>query len=545
MRPILTRRRSATRAAVVCLAMLAALIAGTAGFGPAGEPGLRSAATCSHTAAPFCWPASVSANGRYLLDQTGRPYLIVGDAPQDLIGELSGSQAGAYFADRQAHGINSAWINLLCTSYTGCGGDGRTYDGIAPFNGTSSDPFANPNPDYFQRADDMINLAAAHGLTVFLDPAETGGWLNEIDQAGAANDFSYGVYLGNRYKNYPNVIWLSGNDFQSWSNSNDDANVRAIARGIESVDTHHIQTVELNYQASSSLDDPSWAPLIKLNFSYTYFPTYAEVLHAYNQSPTVPVFMGEANYENEDHDGHETGGPYVLRLQEYWTMTSGATGQLYGNHVTWDDGTNWADESAHLDTAGAAQLGLMEAFFRSLPWYTLVPDQAHQFVTGGYGTFASSGYVQGNDYVTAALAPDGTTGVVYLPTSHTITVNLTRMSGSVMARWFDPTDGHYTAIGTFANSGTRPFSSPPAHSDGFDDWVLLLQTTSSPAATITPAATASQGPTPAPAPAPPPGAAARSGQGLVTDGFAVAGVLVIIVAAVFVLRKMARGNRRW
>jgi len=151
--------------------------------------------------------------------------MIVGDSPQSLIGELSESQANAYFANRQACGINSAWINLLCTQYTGCGSNG-TYDGIKPFNATNSNPFAHPNPAYFKRADDMIKLAAAHGITVFLDPAETGGFLGEINQAGARDDFNYGVYLGRRYENFRNIIWLNGNDFQAWRNPIDDANVQ-------------------------------------------------------------------------------------------------------------------------------------------------------------------------------------------------------------------------------------------------------------------------------------------------------------------------------
>jgi hypothetical protein len=48
-----------------------------------------------------------------------------------------------------------------------------------------------------------------------------------------------------------------------------------------------------------------------LNFAYTDYPSHAEVLHAYDRSPTVPVFTGKANYENEDSDDYETGGPYV------------------------------------------------------------------------------------------------------------------------------------------------------------------------------------------------------------------------------------------
>jgi len=119
-------------------------------------------------------------------------------------------------------------------------------------------------------------------------------------------------------------------------------------------------------------------------------------------------------------------------------MTSGAAGVLYGNHNAWDDGTNCKYESTYLDTACVAQLDILHAFFNSLPWYDLVPDQARKFVTAGYGTFASTGPVQGKNYVTAALTSEGTTAVIYLPTRHINTVNLTRMSGAVTAQWFDP-----------------------------------------------------------------------------------------------------------
>ena len=75
----------------------------------------------------------------------------------------------------------------------------------------------------FQRADDMINLAAQYGITVFLDPIETGGWLSILRYNGTAKAFNYGVYVGNRYKKFPNVVYCHGNDFQSWINTGDDA----------------------------------------------------------------------------------------------------------------------------------------------------------------------------------------------------------------------------------------------------------------------------------------------------------------------------------
>jgi hypothetical protein len=92
---------------------------------------------------------------------------------------------------------------------------------------------STPNPAYFERADDMINLAAAHAMVVILDPIETIGWLRTLRANGIDKAFAFGQYLGNRYKNFPNIIWMHGNDFQSWQNAIDDALVQAVARGSE------------------------------------------------------------------------------------------------------------------------------------------------------------------------------------------------------------------------------------------------------------------------------------------------------------------------
>ena len=56
---------------------------------------------------------------------------------------------------------------------------------------------------------------------------------------------------------------------------------------------------QLSFDASSTFDSPIISQLSDLNASYTYFPTYAEVLRAYNHAPTIPVFMVESNYEGE------------------------------------------------------------------------------------------------------------------------------------------------------------------------------------------------------------------------------------------------------
>ena len=428
------------------------------------------------------FPLKVSANGRYLVDQNDVPFLITGDSPQALAVNLSVAEADAFFADRQAAGFNLVWINLLCATYTGGRPDGSTFDGIVPF--TTADDLSTPNESYFARVDDMLRLAGQHGLTVLLDPAETGSFLSVLNANGVTKARNYGRYLGTRYRSFDNIVWMSGNDFQSWPNAGDDAVVQAVARGIHDTDDRHIHTVELDYLVSGSLDDPGWAPLIQLNASYTYYPTYAQVLADYNRPSALPTFLVEANYEFE-HNAADLGTPQILRRQEYWSLLSGAAGQLYGNRYTWPFIGGW---QSHLDTPGSLQMGYVKFLFASRPWYNLIPDQTHTVVTAGYGTFADTGALGDSDYLTAARTPDGGLGMAYMPTARTITVDMTKLAAPAYASWYDPSTGTFTAIpgSPLANTGTRNFAPPGSNGDGDGDWVLVLEATSVPPDTQAP-----------------------------------------------------------
>ncbi len=262
------------------------------------------------------YPLKRSANGRYLVDQTNAPVLLMGDSPQALMVNLSEEEAEAFFADRSAHGFNTLWINLLCATYTGGRSDASTFDGILPFTATipstSSYDLSRTNEAYFAHVDRVINLAAQYGLQVLLDPIETGSFLTTMLDNGTNKCRAYGQYLGSRYKNSPNIIWMSGNDFQSWRTASDDAVVRAVAMGIQDRDTNHLQTAELDYLVSSSLDDSNWWSVLTLNATYTYFPTYARLLQDYARSNFLPNFLVEANYEFESLQGPVTTTP-ILR----------------------------------------------------------------------------------------------------------------------------------------------------------------------------------------------------------------------------------------
>ncbi|MFZ0591548.1 MAG: DUF4038 domain-containing protein, partial [Bryobacteraceae bacterium] len=300
-------------------------------------------------AAPFdssqpVFPLKVSENKRYLVDQRNVPFLIVGDTPQGLMGRLSERDADIYFADREAHGFNTAgWIDVTCAGHDYPDNvNATTPDGIRPFLGFVSGAtdyqhydLGKPNEAYFARLDHIVQIGADHHQAIFLDPMETIGWLSVLRNNGLKAAYAYGQYLGRRYKRFPNVLWLNGNDFNSWRNPADDALVQAVAKGVRSVDPDQLQTVELNVFTSSSFDDPAWIPLSGLNSTYTYSPTYMQMLHSYNEKPVAPTYLVEAHYDLENvGKPPDLGTPAVLRREEYWTMLTGGAGQFYGNAYT-------------------------------------------------------------------------------------------------------------------------------------------------------------------------------------------------------------------
>jgi chitodextrinase len=428
------------------------------------------------------YPLKVSANGRYLVDQNNEPFLITGDSPQGLIIHLSPQEADMFFANRAAHGFNAMWIHVLGGPTFGSSGDGATYDGIMPF--TTVGDLATPNESYFSRVDAILNIAKSYGITVFLNPAETIDWLSVLRSNGPAKCRSYGQYLGTRYKTFDNIVWFYGNDFQTWSNPDDDAVVLALSDGIKDMDNRHMHTIMLNYLVSGSRDDPNWESRINLSCAYTYYPTYAKVLDEYNRTPVMPVFLGEANYEGESLRGYST-TPNVVRRQAYWALTSGATGTFYGNYWTWPFRSGW---QSNLDTFGSIQMGYVRSLFERRAWHNLVPDRNHVVVTAGYGTFSITDEIPSNDYLTASSTPDGTLIMAYIPTIRTITVDMSRLAAPANGQWYDPSNSTYVLISgsPFANTSTRQFTPPGGNSEGSGDWILVLETASGPTDTQAP-----------------------------------------------------------
>jgi hypothetical protein len=436
--------------------------------------GLPSSAETSDTTTPLtsvtrhqsrlerpAFPLHAPPGGRYLVDSAGKPFLINGDAPWSLIVQLTDEEVDRYLDDRQRKGFNTVLVNLLEHKFSSMAP--RNAYGETPF--TKPGDFGTPNEKYFTHADEVLRKAADRGILVLLAPAYLGyeggdeGWWSEMKASGIAKLRQYGRYVGNRYRQFQNVIWVQGGDYDPPIDGQ--ALVTAVARGIRDVDPR-LQTFH-GAPGTSALeywgDAPSW---LNVNTIYTLQSAgdVAEDAHAAFRQSRMPFFLIEAAYENEGV------GAAGVRQQAYQAILGGGFGSVMGNRPIWLFDNGWQQA---LNSPGSFGLSRVGQLFRSLRWWLLVPDVGHVFLTGDIGTAA--------DETVAARARDGSFAVVYAPSSRQFALDLSRLRGPmVTARWFDPVNGKYRAVSgsPFRSSGQRQFSTPRTNAGGDGDFVLLL-----------------------------------------------------------------------
>ncbi len=402
----------------------------------------------------------LSGNGRYLIGPNGEPFFLNGDTAWSLIAQLSREDAEIYLEDRRQKGYNFILVNLIEHQFAT--NAPNNIGNQAPF--TTAGNFSTPNEAYFAHADWIIHKAAEKGIVVLLDPLYLGigcgyqGWCAEVQANSLANMRSWGRYIGNRYKDFPNIVWIMGGDADPRQVAD---KVREVVYGIKEYDTAHIMTAHNapSQSAASVWSGESW---LTLNNIYTYNDTYPAAIAEYNRVPFKPLFLLETAYENEHGST-----PLSLRRQAYNAILSGATlGHLFGNCPMWsfyDAGycasATWQSQ---LDSAGSVTLSYLGRLFRSRAFHRLVPDQNHGVLTAGYSS--------GTAYAGTARTDDGATVIAYIPTARTVTVDMTKISGGQASTWwFNPRTGEATAIGLLPATGTRTFTSPD-----LNDWVLVL-----------------------------------------------------------------------
>ncbi len=196
---------------------------------------------------------------------------------------------------------------------------------------------------------------------------------------------------------------------------------------------------------------------------------YDMVSEIYGLSPTKPVVNAEALYEKPLRDTD-----YAMRNDAYLSVFSGALGHTYGTGAVY--GFKSAQEpcpsdyeqglchewKVAMDYPGAFDMKHLKELMLSRPFFTRIPDQS----------VISSSQGSSYDRTQAARSSDGSYSLVYLTTGDSVTADMSKISGTVKAWWYNPRDGTSTLIGEFANTGSRSFT-PPSSGYG-NDWILVL-----------------------------------------------------------------------
>ena len=423
----------------------------------------------------------VSDNKRYLVHQNGTPFFWLGDTAWELFHRLNREEADQYLKKRAEQGFTVVQAVALAE-----------FDGLKEPNPYGETPLLNddpakPNEAYFKHVDYIIDKAAQYGIVIgFLptwgDKLNKGGWGKGPEIFNPINARGYGQYLGNRYKNRENIVWILGGDRNPRDGSQDVMVWQAMAAGIQegvggadnALMSYHPQPNGRDGGASKWFQDDAWFDFnMHQNGHCRFTPMYDNISISYNRQPTKPTMDAEPIYEDHpvcfNAKDLGTSNAYDVRVYAYLDLFAGAHGHTYGCHDIWQmySTSRPAVNGPHiywpeaLDLPGANQMKYVRKLLTARPMLARVPDQS-LIVENNLGPAERIQATRGADY-----------GFVYSTVGKPFTVNPGRISGKALtATWFDPRTGKTQSAGTFDNQKPQQFT-PPTQGYG-QDWVLVL-----------------------------------------------------------------------
>lgn len=504
----------------------------------------------------------VSKNGRFLVREEGKPVFLLGDTAWALPWKLNRNELIDYLDHRQKQRFNQIGIVAISPYDTEANAHGdkpfqlkgaprapkrpNATEGSTPNNPNETDydekliqskdtqwdptrPITTEgnNPDnaveydYWDHLQYFIEQAAQRGMYVTLAP--TYGELVTGDFGGTrlsriifntSNAYSFGRWLGNRYKSHQNIIWMLGGDRNAVYGKKDYRPVfRAMAEGIaDGVNATNKQDADkqdgsADYSTTFMSYWPrKWQPNSSewfhndpwLDFNSIQDAPEDQIRstkHDYELEPSKPTWLYEGRYEY--HNKHFQA--YQVRYQAYQTIFAGGFGHLYGNFRIYDFGRGMytkapASQRDHwrkeLSSPGANQMTYLRDLMVSLSpeqAYQRIPDQ--QLLDGDQGV----GEKTRSNRIQATRGVRGDYAFIYAANGRNIRVKMEHLAAPSMdAFWFNPRNGKWhvegnestkrtpfaTSVASGANTPVHEFD-PPGKKGSDNDWVLVLSVNNS------------------------------------------------------------------
>lgn len=395
--------------------------------------------------------AASGAEGRPLLrDPSGRPWLAVGDTASSFVARLDEAEAVEYLDQRAELGFNLLVVNLIDASAVGA----PNANGDEPFVGAGR--FDRPVAAYFDHAHALVTLAEERGFVVMLAPAPVGdggadsAWLQEMVVAGPQALHDYGRYVGERFADLDNIVWLAGGDRSVASPEL--ALVEAVRDGLVAGGAVQPHTAAWGRGSTSSDLSADWLDL-------ELVVPDADGSPALSGAPFTPADLPHLVIESTP----ESGGPEAVaarrRSQIYESILAGASGSVIAEPAIRQFAPDWRTS---LDTFDARAMALAARFFRTVGW---ARDPADPGAPAGEPLSVISDVTWAGDGSSVVAYADGVdVDLIWIPAD----------GAEPSALWFDPTDGSSRSPEGRSNEGVTRYVHPGLNSAGDRDWVLVV-----------------------------------------------------------------------
>lgn len=425
----------------------------------------------------------VSDNKRFLQHENGSPFFWLGETAWLLPSRSNRDEVDFLLSKTKENGYNVIQISVLHTIPAM-----NTYGHWALPNGFD---FRNIDKkgeyNYWQHVDYIVEKAQNKGIYVAI--VCVWGTPVQKQQMSVKDAEVYGKFLADRYKKYPNIIWLIGGDIrgdvqpQVW---------QTLAKTIKAADSGHIMTFHPRGRTLSAtwFNNESWLDFNMFQSGHRRYgqrfgdgdypieenteeDNWRFVERSFALTPQKPVIDGEPSYEDIPHGLHNENERYWqahdVRRYAYWSVFAGAFGHTYGHNSTMQMLRPGYEASfgakkpwwEALSDPGCTQMKHLKKLMLAFPFFDRIPDQSIIANENGM-QYERVIATRGKDYM-----------LLYNYTNRITKVDMTKITGAKKkAWWYSPVNGSITYIGEYEND-THPFIHDSGYSAG-NDWVLIV-----------------------------------------------------------------------
>ena len=435
-----------------------------------------SMSTPTETSPGLRYPAATA--GRTILDQHGDVYLMRTFSSWAMAQQLSNDEIDPALVGVAANGFNAVSVWIGGGYDIGAGWNRYTNAAGEPF--WTGAPWRSDLGPGWSSVDHIVEETGRLGLAVNLSFA--GAWGDQ----GAGQDwekatdeemYAAGAAIASRYRSYPHVIWHVMFDYSTAPSSIRGQRIDALFHGINDTEGSSARPVRW---AEPYGHTTTYRQLIDVTPGFSYLNltlngwydadtgNAADLVEATCAEVDMPVGDVEPAYDGSGHYPGDEG--QQLRERSYATFLEGGSYINYGHEDWWPfgaaglytEGLSWQEVPSDIHTVQQSYVWALLDAYRADP--TWEPNSA--FVVRGEGQ---------RDWK-AAIGASDSAALAYFPSTRDVVVDTTLIGKpSVRLRWYDPTSGTFMTIADAESPNpTRALGFPGAHSDGTQDWVLVL-----------------------------------------------------------------------